>query len=89
MPRLSLAFAVLLAGLAAAPIASAADRSRVDGPLRPKAAIAKPVAAAPPRRGAETWTETPDGRRQWRDGATTVTVSGSVTVDMIVQSRNR
>jgi len=93
MPRLRrLATVVFAAATLALTPALAAEAGRappVDGPLRPKTpAKPQPAASAAPR-DAKTWTKTPDGRLQWRDGASSVTVSGSVTVDTTVRSGNR
>ena len=62
-----------------------AGEARGDGPLARK--VAPRAETPPPKAGAKkAWTETPDGRRQWRNGDTTVTVSGSLTVETAVGS---
>lgn len=93
MPRLSrfavVVFAATAVSLAPAVAAEAGGAQRVDGPMRPKSpAKPLPAASATPR-DAKTWTRTPDGHLQWRDGNTSVTVSGSVTVDTVIRSGTR
>lgn len=81
---------VVLAALAAG-LGSAAAQPRpdaaLDGPMRPKTA-AKPSAArdeTPRRTGA--WTRAPGAGSSWRAGDTTVTVSGTVTLETSGGSR--
>lgn len=84
--RLGLVVVALLAASVVAPAGAEEPRtgSRVEGPLRPKP---RPAPAA--SHVAPSWTKTPDGRLQWRDGTTSVTVSGSVTVDTMIHSERR
>lgn len=93
MPRLRRLAAAVIAAAAVwvSPVhaAEGVGAPRIDGPIRPKhAAPPQPIAPAAPR-GTKSWTKAPDGRLQWRDGATSVTVSGSVTVDTMVRSGGR
>ena len=79
--RLAVSGLALIA-LCAATAASAADSRPVDrsSPLRPKARV-EPLPHPPgrPSNNTSAWTRTPDGRLLYRDGDTTVLVSGSVS----------
>ena len=83
--RAAVVLTALVAGLGSG--AAETRTGPLEGPLRPKAA-AKPAsgrAETPRRTGA--WTRAPDGRATWRDGDTSVTVSGTVTVETGVGNR--
>lgn len=71
-----------LATVFAAATASAADSPPVDrsSPLHPKARV-EPLPHPPgrPSNNGAAWTRTPDGRLLYRDGNTSVLVSGSVS----------
>lgn len=63
----------------------------VAGPIDPAFATpggCVPARSSKPAAAAKGWTTAPDGRRQWSDGVTSLSVSGYVRYDLQAGSRS-